>query len=133
MIAAIGAGGMGEVFRARDTRLERDVAIKVLPASFAADAARLQRFDQEARATSALNHPNILSIYDTGTHEGAPYMVAELLAGEELRVALNQGARPVRNALNYAQQIAQGLASAHEKGIVHRGRWLSSRSTGRKT
>src|SRR6266480_3055742 len=88
IIAPIGAGGMGEVYRARDSRLDREVAIKVLPASFANDADRLKRFEQEARATSALNHPNILTIYDIGNHEGAPYIVAELLDGEELRAQL---------------------------------------------
>jgi eukaryotic-like serine/threonine-protein kinase len=111
---------MGEVYRATDTRLNRDVAIKVLPASFANDEDRLRRFEQEARATSALNHPNILTVYDIGTHEGAPYIIAELLEGEELRQQLNNGALPVRRCLEYAQQIAAGLAAAHEKGIVHR-------------
>src|SRR5438034_7069316 len=92
----LGAGGMGEVYRARDTRLDRDVAIKVLPADFAKDADRLKRFAQEARATSSLNHPNILTVHDIGEHEGAPYIVAELLEGEELRAPLMQGALPVR-------------------------------------
>src|SRR5262245_50594869 len=85
ILSPLGAGGMGEVYRARDARLDREVAIKVLPPAFAKDADRLQRFEQEARATSALNHPNILTIYDIGTHEGSPYIVAELLEGEELR------------------------------------------------
>ena len=120
IIALLGTGGMGEVYRARDTRLDREVAIKVLPAEFAQDADRLRRFEQEARATSALNHPNILTVHDIGTHEGAPYIVAELLDGEELRAQLNNGALPVRKAIDYAQQIAAGLAAAHEKGIVHR-------------
>src|SRR5262245_54327037 len=115
---------MGEVWRARDTRLDRDVAIKVLPASFANDAHRLRRFEQEARATSALNHPNILTVHDIGsiqTENGrAPYIVAELLEGEELRAQLNDGAIPPRRAIDYAQQIAGGLAAAHAKGIVHR-------------
>src|SRR5262245_48261357 len=92
ILAPLGAGGMGEVYRAKDTRLDRVVAIKVLPAEFAKDADRLKRFEQEARATSALNHPNILTVYDIGTHEGAPYLVAELLEGEELREQLNEGA-----------------------------------------
>ena len=92
ILAPLGAGGMGEVYRAKDTRLDRAVAIKVLPAEFAKDADRLKRFEQEARATSALNHPNILTIYDIGNHEGAPYIVAELLEGEELRAQLNDGA-----------------------------------------
>jgi eukaryotic-like serine/threonine-protein kinase len=120
ILAQLGAGGMGEVYRARDTRLNRTVAIKVLPAEFATDADRLKRFEQEARATSALNHPNILTVHDFGTHEGAPFIVAELLEGEELRAQLDQGALPVRKAIDYAQQIAAGLAAAHEKGIVHR-------------
>ena len=120
IIAPIGKGGMGEVYRARDTRLNRDVALKVLPADFAHDVDRLHRFELEAHATSALNHPNILTVYDFGTHEGNPYLVMELLEGEELRAQLNNGALPVRKAIDYAQQIANGLAAAHEKGIVHR-------------
>ncbi len=120
ILAPLGAGGMGEVYRAKDTRLNRDVAIKVLPADFAHDVDRLHRFELEARATSALNHPNILTIYDFGSYEGNPYLVMELLEGEELRAQLQQGALPVRKATEYAQQIAHGLAAAHEKGIVHR-------------
>jgi len=120
ILALLGRGGMGVVYRARDERLRRDVAIKVLPASFANDAGRLRRFEQEAHATSALNHPNILTIYDIGAHEEAPFIVAELLEGAELREQLEPGALPVRKALEYAQQIATGLAAAHEKGIVHR-------------
>ncbi len=112
---------MGEVYRARDTRLNRDVAVKVLPASFAADAERLQRFAQESRAAAALNHPNILSIFDVGTEGGTPYVVSELLEGETLRERLRTGAlSSTRKAIEYAQQIARGLAAAHEKGIVHR-------------
>src|SRR5262245_31772795 len=111
---------MGEVYSARDTRLDREVAIKVLPASFANDADRLRRFKQEALATSALNHPNILTIHDIGDYEGAPFIVAELLEGEELREQLNKGALPVRRSIEYARQIADGLAAAHEKGIIHR-------------
>jgi serine/threonine protein kinase/Tol biopolymer transport system component len=118
--AAIGAGGMGEVYRARDARLNRDVAIKILPASFSSDPDRLQRFAQEARAAAALSHPNILSIYDIGDDHGAPYVVSELLEGETLRDRLRNGALPPRKALDYARQIASGLAAAHEKGIVHR-------------
>src|SRR6266849_1434525 len=116
----IGAGGMGEVYRARDPRLGRDVAIKVLPLSFAADTERLRRFEQEARAVAALNHPNILAIYDIGTREGAPFIISELLEGESLRKRLSGGALPVRKAIEYAVQMAHGLAAAHEKGIVHR-------------
>ena len=120
ILAPIGKGGMGEVFRARDTRLNREVAFKVLPASFAQDADRLRRFEQEAKATSALNHPNILTVHDFGLHEGAPFIVMELLEGTELREPITHGALPVRKAIDYAQQIAAGLTAAHEKGIVHR-------------
>ena len=121
--ASIGAGGMGEVFRARDTRLNRDVAIKVLPKDFAADADRQRRFELEAKTLAALNHPNILTIHDAGVHEGAPYLVSELLRGQTLRDLLggaNPTALPVRKATDYAQHIAQGLAAAHGKGIIHR-------------
>jgi TolB-like protein/Tfp pilus assembly protein PilF len=111
---------MGEVYRARDTRLGRDVAIKVLPAALAADPARLRRFEQEARAASALNHPNILVVYDVGRHEDAPYLVEELLEGESLRARLEAGAIPPRKAIELAVQVCAGLAAAHEKGIVHR-------------
>ena len=120
IIAKIGAGGMGEVYRARDTRLDREVAIKLLPAEVSSDADRLRRFEQEARATSALNHPNILTVYDIGTNNGSPYIVAELLEGEELRDRLDAGQIPLRKAIDYAQQIVSGLSAAHEKGIVHR-------------
>src|SRR5262245_40198387 len=124
IISPLGAGGMGEVYRARDMRLKREVAIKFLPASFANDADRLRRFEQEALATSALNHPNILTVYDIGKASselgGAPYIVEELLEGEELRTQLKEGAIPTRNAIDYARQIADGLAAAHAKGIVHR-------------
>jgi len=120
IVAPIGAGGMGEVYKARDTRLGRDVAIKVLPAEFASDPERSRRFEQEARVVAALDHPNILAIHDVGTHEGSPYIVTELLEGESLRDRLSSGAMPVRKAVETAVQIAQGLAAAHEKGIVHR-------------
>src|SRR5438445_9643503 len=116
----IGAGGMGEVYRARDEKLNRDVAIKVLPAALSQDVDRLRRFEQEAQAAGALNHPNILAVYDVGMHDGAPYIVSELLEGEELREQLNNGSLPQRKALDYAQQIAQGLTAAHERGITHR-------------
>jgi eukaryotic-like serine/threonine-protein kinase len=116
----IGAGGMGEVYHARDSRLNRDVAIKILPSSFSTDAERLQRFAQESRAAAALNHPNILSIYDIGEAHGAPYVVSELLEGETLRDRLQNGPLSSRKAIDYAQHIARGLAAAHEKGIVHR-------------
>src|SRR5215813_14967959 len=114
------SGGMGEVWLAYDTRVRRKVALKLLPARFTTDADRVRRFEQEAYATSALNHPNILTVHDSGDHEGAPYIVAELLEGEELRTQLNEGSVPVRKAVEYAQQIAAGLTAAHEKGIVHR-------------
>ncbi len=120
IIALLGAGGMGEVYKAKDSRLDREVALKVLPASFANDAERLRRFELEAKTTGALNHPNILSVFDFGLHDGAPYMAAELLDGETLRVRLEEGPLPARKALELAAQIARGLAAAHEKGIVHR-------------
>src|SRR5438552_9696705 len=116
----LGAGGMGEVYRARDPRLGREVAIKVLPASLSAETVRLQRFEQEARSASALNHTNILVVYDVGTHDGAPYLVTELLEGETLRERLRVGAMPLRKILDYSLQIVHGLAAAHDKGIVHR-------------
>jgi eukaryotic-like serine/threonine-protein kinase len=116
----LGAGGMGDVYRARDSRLGRDVAIKVLPEAFARDAERLRRFETEARAVAALNHPNILSIHDIGTHDGAPYLVSECLEGRSLRQELSGGALPLRRAVEYAREIAQGLAAAHDKGIIHR-------------
>jgi serine/threonine protein kinase len=118
--APIGTGGMGEVYKARDPRLNRDVAIKVLPSAFSADPERLHRFEQEARAAAALNHSNILAVYDVGAHEGAPFIVSELLEGETLRGQMSGGAFPVRKAVEYAVQIAHGLAAAHEKGITHR-------------
>jgi serine/threonine protein kinase len=116
----LGAGGMGEVYRARDSRLDRIVAIKVLPTSYSADAERLQRFVQEARAAAALNHPNILSIFDIGEERGAPYIVSELLEGQTLRERIRGGPLSSRKAIDYALQVARGLAAAHEKGIVHR-------------
>ena len=120
ILSLIGAGGMGEVYKARDSRLGRDVALKLLPASFAADAERLRRFEQEARAVAALSHPNILAIHDIGQHEGAPYLVSELLEGESLREALQRSVPSHRRALDYATQIAHGLAAAHSKDIAHR-------------
>ncbi len=116
----LGSGGMGEVYRARDSRLGRDVAIKVLPSFLSADSDRLRRFEQEARAAAALNHPNILAVHQMGTYEGAPYLVSELLEGETLREQLNRGRLAVRKTIDYGIQIARGLAAAHEKGIVHR-------------
>src|SRR5437660_1772272 len=116
----IGEGGMGEVYRARDEKLNRDVAIKVLPASLSQDEDRLRRFEQEAQAAGVLNHPNILAVYDVGMHDGSPYIVSELLEGETLRERLGGTAQPQRKAIDYAIQISHGLAAAHEKGIVHR-------------
>jgi serine/threonine protein kinase len=120
VLAPLGAGGMGEVYRARDSRLGRDVAIKVLPTAFAADPDRLARFEQEARAAASLNHPNILAVHDLGQHNGAPFIVTELLDGMSLREALNGGALPARKAIDYGVAVALGLAAAHDKGIVHR-------------
>ena len=109
----IGAGGMGEVYRARDTKLGRDVAIKVLPATYSQDAERLQRFEQEAQAAGSLNHPNILAVYDVGEHVGAPYVVSELLEGETLRERLNGASLSQRKAIEYASQLARGLSADH--------------------
>ncbi len=120
IVSALGAGGMGEVYRARDARLGRDVAVKVLPAAFAGDADRLRRFEQEARAASQLNHPNILTILDVGTSDGMFYLVSELLDGETLRARLATAPLPVRKAIDCASQVAQAIAAAHDKGIVHR-------------
>jgi WD40 repeat protein len=120
ILARIGSGGMGEVWRAHDTRLGRDVAIKVLPPEFATDPERLRRFEREARATASLSHPNVIAVFDVGVHDGAPYLVEELLAGESLRLRLIDGPLPVRQALEIAVQIAHGLTAAHGKGIVHR-------------
>jgi serine/threonine protein kinase/WD40 repeat protein len=120
ILSALGAGGMGEVYRARDTRLARDVAVKVLPVSFAADPERLRRFEQEARAVAALNHPNILAIFDIGQHGETHFLVSELLEGETLREVLRRGVPSHRKAVEYAIQIAHGLGAAHEKDIAHR-------------
>jgi serine/threonine protein kinase len=120
VLEVIGAGGMGEVYRARDARLERDVALKILPAAFCQDEERLRRFTLEARAAAGLNHPNILAIFDIGTEEGSPYIVSELLEGASLRNRLLVGALSPRLAIEYALQIVRGLAAAHEKRIVHR-------------
>jgi Tol biopolymer transport system component/tRNA A-37 threonylcarbamoyl transferase component Bud32 len=120
IVAPLGAGGMGEVYRAKDGRLGRDVALKILPESLAQDADRLRRFEQEARTVATLNHPNILAVFDIGRDNGSPYLVSELLEGESLRDVLEHGALPQRKTIDYGVQIAHGLAAAHEKGIVHR-------------
>src|SRR5216683_1761960 len=116
----LGEGGMGEVYRGRDEKLNRDVAIKVLPAALSQDADRLRRFEQEAQAAGTLNHPNILAVYDVGTHDEAPYVVSELLEGESLKERLGDGPLAQRKTIDYAVQVAHGLAAAHGKGIVHR-------------
>src|SRR5919109_1726440 len=120
VIAPLAAGGMGEIYRARDARLDRDVAVKVLPALLWANAPALARFEREAKAVAALSHPNILSIFDFGVADGVAYAVTELLEGETLREHLADGPIPPRKAIDYAVQIASGLAAAHDKGIVHR-------------
>ncbi len=120
ILAPLGAGGMGEVYRARDTKLDRDVAIKVLPGRLAADPDALARFEREAKTVAALSHPNLLGIYDFGSHDGVAYAVTELLSGETLRDRLSAGPIPHRKAIEYALQVARGLAAAHEKGVVHR-------------
>ncbi|MEJ2086750.1 MAG: serine/threonine-protein kinase, partial [Acidobacteriota bacterium] len=118
--AKLGEGGMGEVYRAEDTKLGREVAIKVLPEEVSSDADRLARFEREARAVAALSHPNILSIFDFGSQDGVTYAVMELLEGQTLRELLLDGPLPPRKALEYARQTANGLSAAHEKGIAHR-------------
>jgi serine/threonine protein kinase/Tol biopolymer transport system component len=120
ILSPLGAGSMGEVYRARDSRLNRDVAIKVLPKLVLSEPERLHRFEIEAKAAASLNHPNILSVYQMGTHEGSPYMVTELLEGKTLAESLRRGPLPLRQVINFGIQIAHGLAAAHEKGIVHR-------------
>jgi eukaryotic-like serine/threonine-protein kinase len=120
IVSPLGAGGMGEVYRARDARLSRDVAVKVLPAAFSRDPERLRRFEQEARATAALSHPNILAVFDIGTHEQSLYVVTELLEGETLRQRTQSGPLPARKATDYGLQMARGLGAAHEQGITHR-------------
>ena len=120
IVGALGSGGMGEVYRARDGRLGRDIALKVLPEAVATHPERLRRFEQEARATAALNHPNILSVFDIGAHDDLQYVVSELLDGHDLRAELAQGPVPIKRAVEWATQVCQGLAAAHDKGIVHR-------------
>ena len=120
LVSPLGAGGMGEVWKAREPALERDVAIKVLGADVANNPDRLRRFEQEARAAAMLAHPNILAIYGAGSEQGTPYLVTELLEGSTLRERLRDGPLPEGKAVEYTIEIAQGLAAAHEKGLVHR-------------
>ncbi|MCI0415093.1 serine/threonine protein kinase [bacterium] len=120
ILETIGTGGMGEVYRTHDPRIGRDVAVKLLSPSFVEDKVHQRRFEQEARAAGALNHPNIVVLHDVGTNDGCPYLVNELLEGETLRDRLRNSPLSVKKALEYSVQITQGLAAAHEKGIVHR-------------
>jgi eukaryotic-like serine/threonine-protein kinase len=120
VVALLGAGGMAEVYRAKDTRLGRDVAIKVVSEALGADAAFLERFEREARLAASVTHPNVVALHDVGMHDGKPYFVTELLQGETLRERLTKGPIPLATALEWAAQMAQGLAAAHERGIVHR-------------
>jgi len=120
ILSPLGAGGMGEVYRAHDRRLGRDVAIKVLPPAFSSDAERLQRFEQEAQVISTLSHPNILAMHDVGVQDGMRFLVSELLEGGTLRALIADSSLPIRKATEYAVQVANGLAAAHEKGVVHR-------------
>src|SRR6516164_3438137 len=120
IVSLVGSGGMGEVYRARDTKLNREVAIKVLPAYWSRDPERLQRFELEARAAAALNHPNITSIFHVGQHDGSPYIVTEMLQGETLREHLRKGALRLREALDFGVEIARGLGAAHDAGVIHR-------------
>jgi eukaryotic-like serine/threonine-protein kinase len=120
VVSPVGAGGMGEVYRARDSRLGRDVALKVLPADHSSDADCLRRFEQEARAVAALNHPNILAVHDVGSDDGVRYVVFELLEGQTLRRRLERSPLPVRKSIEHAVQICRGLSAAHAQGILHR-------------
>src|SRR5580692_10729975 len=120
IVSFLGEGGMGEVYRARDTRLERAVAIKLLPAKFSASGDRLERFEREARSASGLNHPNIVTIYELGQDNSAHYIAMELVEGKTLREILVSGPLPMRKAIEIAAQVAEGLTKAHEAGIIHR-------------
>src|SRR4029453_15461313 len=120
ILAAVGAGAMGEVYRARDTRLDRDVAIKILPEAFAADAERVARFQREAKVLASLNHPHIAAIYGLEDAEGVKALVMELVEGDDLAQRLGRGAIPLDEALPIAKQIAEALEAAHEQGIIHR-------------
>src|SRR4030095_959307 len=120
VLSPLGAGGMGEVYRARDTRLGRDIALKILPADRSHDPGRLRRFEQEARAVAALDHPHILALHDLGTEDGVSYVVLELVEGQTLRQKLEQGPLPLRKSVEWGVSIARGRAAAHARGIVHR-------------
>src|ERR1700675_1845369 len=120
ILARLGAGGMGEVYRARDTRLGRDVAIKILPKEMSADPARKQRFEREAKTISSLNHPNICTLHDVGSQDGVDYLVMECVEGETLARRLEKGPLPLDQVLKYGAQIAEGLHQAHKCGVVHR-------------
>jgi serine/threonine protein kinase len=120
ILEPLGAGGMGEVYRARDPRLSRDVAVKLISTEGTPSPDRLRRFETEARAAAQLSHPNVVTVYDVGTHEGHPYLVLELLEGETLRETLRGGTPPLRQAVSWALEVSRGLAAAHERGIVHR-------------
>src|SRR5271163_1266774 len=120
VVALLGAGGMAEVYRAKDTRLGRDVAIKVVSEALGADGAFLERFEREAKLAAALAHPNVIALHDVGFHDGKPYFVTELLEGETLRERLAKGPIALLTALEWAAQMGQGLAAAHERGIAHR-------------
>src|SRR5215831_12722563 len=120
VLSFIGAGGMAEVYRARDTRLGREVAVKVVSEALGSDETFVERFEREARLVGSVNHPNVVALYDVGVHDGKPYFVTELLQGETLRTRLANGPVPLPMALAWATQMAEGLAAAHERGIVHR-------------
>src|SRR6202140_558193 len=120
IVAPLGAGGMGEVYRARDTRLGRDVAVKILPAEFSADPVRKQRFEREAKTISSLNHPNICTLHDVGSQNGMEYLVMECVEGETLAKRLEKAALPLEQVLKFGAQIADALDKAHRRGVVHR-------------
>lgn len=120
IVSSLGAGGMGDVYRARDPRLGRDVAVKIVSGEGPPSPERLRRFEQEARAVAALEHPGILAVHDLGTHEGCAYLVFEVLEGETLRERLSRGPIPVRKAVEIGGQIGAALAAAHARGVIHR-------------
>src|ERR1051326_7856166 len=132
ILGYVGAGAMGDVYRARDTTLQREVAIKVLPGAFSRDADRLRRFEREARAAASLSDPNIVAIHDAGVHDGLPFIVMELLEGTTLRERMNGRPLPARQAVEYAMQLARGLAAGHARGIVHRDIKPDNRSEERR-